>query len=108
MQTPNFPVQLTSFIGREADTAEVSRLLTDGRLVTLTGAGGVGKTRLAIHLATQLATEFSDGSWYVDLAPITDPDVVPMTMIRAMGLSDLAGTADHGHPDEVHRRPSAS
>ena len=90
-ETPNFPVQLTSFIGREAETAEVSRLLTDGRLVTLTGAGGVGKTRLAIHLATQLATEFSDGSWYVDLAPITDPDVVPMTMIRAMGLSDLPG-----------------
>ena len=69
----------------------MSRLLTDGRLVTLTGAGGVGKTRLAIHLATQLATEYSDGSWYVDLAPITDPDVVPMTMIRAMGLSDLPG-----------------
>ena len=86
-----FPVQLTNFIGREADAAEVTRLLTDGRLVTLTGAGGVGKTRLAIHLAAQLATEFSDGSWYVDLAPITDPDVVPTTMIRAMGLSDLPG-----------------
>ena len=90
-EAPNFPVQLTNFIGREADAAEVTRLLTHGRLVTLTGAGGVGKTRLAIHLAAQLATEFSDGSWYVDLAPITDPDVVPTTMIRAMGLSDLPG-----------------
>jgi predicted ATPase/class 3 adenylate cyclase/DNA-binding CsgD family transcriptional regulator len=90
-EAPNFPVQLTNFIGREADAAEVIRLVTHGRLVTLTGAGGVGKTRLAIHLATQLATEFSDGSWYVDLAPITDPDVVPMTMIRAIGLSDLPG-----------------
>ena len=69
----------------------MSRLLTDGRLVTLTGAGGVGKTRLAIQLATQLATDFSDGSWYVDLAPITDPDVVPITVIRALGLSDQPG-----------------
>ena len=69
----------------------MTRLLTNGRLVTLTGAGGVGKTRLAIQLATQLAPEFGDGAWYVDLSPITDPDVVPMTVIRALGLSDQPG-----------------
>jgi predicted ATPase/class 3 adenylate cyclase/DNA-binding CsgD family transcriptional regulator len=91
VEAPNIPVQLTSFIGRGAESAEVARLLTSGRLVTLTGAGGVGKTRLAIRLATQLAPEFSDGTRYVDLAPITDPDVVPMTVIRALGLSDQPG-----------------
>jgi predicted ATPase/class 3 adenylate cyclase/DNA-binding CsgD family transcriptional regulator len=87
----HFPVQLTSFIGREAEAAEVTRLLTNQRLVTLTGAGGVGKTRLAIQLATQRASEFGDGVRYVDLAPITDPDVVAMTVIRALGLSDQPG-----------------
>jgi predicted ATPase/class 3 adenylate cyclase/DNA-binding CsgD family transcriptional regulator len=90
-QTNYFPVQLTSFIGRETESAEVAALLTTGRLVTLTGAGGVGKTRLAIQLATQLAPEFSDGARYVDLAPIADPDVVPITVIRALGLSDQPG-----------------
>ncbi|MDT5017302.1 MAG: hypothetical protein QOD39_3462, partial [Mycobacterium sp.] len=88
---PNFPAQLTSFVGRTSETAEIRALLSSSRLVTLTGAGGVGKTRLAIHLATQLAPDFSDGSRYVDLAPITDPDVVPMTVIRALGLSDQPG-----------------
>jgi predicted ATPase/class 3 adenylate cyclase/DNA-binding CsgD family transcriptional regulator len=90
-QTNYFPVQLTNFIGRETESAEVAALLTTGRLVTLTGAGGVGKTRLAIQLATQLAPEFSDGARYVDLAPIADPDVVPITVIRALGLSDQPG-----------------
>jgi predicted ATPase/class 3 adenylate cyclase/DNA-binding CsgD family transcriptional regulator len=91
VETPNFPAQLTTFVGRSVETAEVSRLLTDGRLVTLTGAGGIGKTRLAIQLATHLASEFGDGSWYVDLAPIADPDVVPITVLRALGLSDQPG-----------------
>jgi class 3 adenylate cyclase len=71
------PVQLTSFVGRDAELAQVRELLASNRLVTLTGAGGVGKTRLAVQVAAQLAGEFSDGAWYVDLAPITDPDVVP-------------------------------
>jgi predicted ATPase/class 3 adenylate cyclase/DNA-binding CsgD family transcriptional regulator len=87
----HFPVHLTRFIGREAQSAEVASLLTNQRLVTLTGAGGVGKTRLAIQVAMQLAPEFNDGARYVDLAPITDPDVVPMTVIRALGLSDQPG-----------------
>ncbi|MBI3224287.1 MAG: LuxR family transcriptional regulator [Mycolicibacterium cosmeticum] len=89
--TPNFPAQLTTFVGRSAETTEVRRLLTDGRLVTLIGAGGIGKTRLAIQLAIQSASEFSDGSWYVDLAPITDPGVMPITVLRALGLSDQPG-----------------
>jgi predicted ATPase/class 3 adenylate cyclase/DNA-binding CsgD family transcriptional regulator len=88
---PHFPVQLTSFVGRDSAIKQVSALLADSRLVTLTGAGGVGKTRLALHLAMQAATQFTDGSRYVDLAPITDPDVVPIAVIRALGLSDQMG-----------------
>src|SRR6478609_5620090 len=69
----NLPVQLTSFVGRSAQMADVSRLLDENRLVTLTGAGGAGKTRLAIEVAGQLSVP--DGVWYVDLAPITHPEV---------------------------------
>src|SRR5271165_6184839 len=75
----NLPVQLTSFVGRGAQINEMRRLLADNRLVTLTGAGGVGKTRLAVQLAAQIAGEFGDGMWYVDLAPIGHPDLVPVT-----------------------------
>ena len=85
------PVQLTSFVGRHEQLTQVRELLTQNRLVTLTGAGGAGKTRLAIQIAGQLAGEFSDGVWYVDLAPITDPELVPITAARAFGLPDQAG-----------------
>ena len=85
------PVQLTSFVGRVDEMNEIARLVDVNRLVTLTGAGGVGKTRLAVHVATDLAGEFGNGAWYVDLAPITDPDVVPVTVARALGLPDKPG-----------------
>ncbi len=85
------PVQLTSFVGRDAELAQLRELLSQNRLVTLTGAGGAGKTRLAIQLAGQLSGEFGDGVWYVDLAPITDPELVPLTVARAFGLSDQPG-----------------
>lgn len=85
------PAQLTSFVGRSEEMAQVARLLQDNRLVTLTGAGGVGKTRLAVHLVADLAASYGDGAWYVDLAPITDPDVVPVTVARALGLPDQPG-----------------
>ena len=78
-------------MGREAELAQVRELLTENRLVTLTGAGGAGKTRLAIQLAGQLSGEFGDGVWYVDLAPITDPELVPVTVARALGLPDQPG-----------------
>ena len=65
--------------------------LAGNRLVTLTGAGGVGKTRLAVQVAADLASEFADGVWYVDLAPITVPEVVPLTVARALGLPDQPG-----------------
>jgi predicted ATPase/class 3 adenylate cyclase/DNA-binding CsgD family transcriptional regulator len=85
------PVQLTSFVGRDAQLTQLRELLGQNRLVTVTGAGGVGKTRVAIHLAAQVDREFTDGIWYVDLAPITDPDLVPVAAARALGLPDQPG-----------------
>ena len=85
------PAQLTSFVGRDAELTQLRELLAQNRVVTLTGAGGVGKTRLAIQVAAQLAGEFGDGVWCVDLAPITDPDLVPVTVARALGLPDQPG-----------------
>src|SRR5262249_45271446 len=72
----HLPVQLTTFVGREREIAEVQRLLGRARLLTLTGAGGVGKTRLALQVANELLPTFSDGVWFVDLAPLSDPKLV--------------------------------
>jgi hypothetical protein len=87
----NLPVQLTSFIGRRQEMKNLREALGSNRLVTLTGAGGAGKTRLAVHAATELAGEFGDGVCYVDLAPITHPDGVAGTAARALGLPDQPG-----------------
>ncbi len=87
----HLPAQFTSFVGREAEMNDVPQILVGNRLVTLTGAGGVGKTRLAVQVAAQIGGGFGDGVWYVDLAPITDPDLVPVTVIRALGLPDHPG-----------------
>ena len=87
----NLPVQLSSFVGRDGQLTQLRELLAENRVVTLTGAGGVGKTRLAIQVAAAMAGEFSDGVWYVDLAPITDPELVAVTVARALGLPDQPG-----------------
>jgi predicted ATPase/class 3 adenylate cyclase/DNA-binding CsgD family transcriptional regulator len=87
----NLPPQFTNFVGRGPQLIEVRKFLAESRLVTLTGAGGSGKTRLALQVADQLATDYSDGVWYVDLAPITDPGLVPVTAARALGLPDQPG-----------------
>jgi class 3 adenylate cyclase len=87
----HLPAQLTTVIGREAQMADVRGLLGQDRLITLTGAGGIGKTRLAIQVAAQVTAEFGDGAWYVDLAPITNPGLVPVTAARALGLPDQPG-----------------
>jgi class 3 adenylate cyclase len=87
----NLPVQLTNFVGRGAQMTDLEELLVDNRLVTLTGAGGAGKTRLAVEIVVRIAPEFRDGVWYVDLAPITHPAVVPVTVARALGLPDQPG-----------------
>src|ERR1700744_3453554 len=87
----HLPVQLTSFVGRDEELPKLRGLLAENRLVTLTGAGGVGKTRLSIQVAAGMDGEFSDGMWLVDLAPITDPGLVAVTVARALGLPDQPG-----------------
>ncbi|BCI86561.1 hypothetical protein NIIDMKKI_17670 [Mycobacterium kansasii] len=89
--THNIPVELTNFVGRQPEIASLRDTLAGSRLVTLTGAGGVGKTRLAVHVTALIADKFRDGVFYVDLAPITHPDVVPVTAARALGLPDQPG-----------------
>ncbi|MGA9613990.1 MAG: adenylate/guanylate cyclase domain-containing protein, partial [Mycobacterium sp.] len=87
----HLPVQFTSFVGRHAQLNQLRDLLAENRLVTLTGAGGVGKTRLAVEVAGRETGEFDGGVWCVDLAPITDPELVPITAARAFGLPDQPG-----------------
>jgi predicted ATPase/DNA-binding CsgD family transcriptional regulator len=86
----HLPIQLTSFVGRAAQIDDVRDVLADNRLVTLTGPGGVGKTRLALRIATHMAAEYGD-AYYVDLAAIVDSDVVPAAVAGALGLPDLPG-----------------
>jgi predicted ATPase/DNA-binding CsgD family transcriptional regulator len=93
VDTSNLPAQLTSFVGRGAQITDVRNLLADNRFVNLTGAGGAGKTRLAIEIAARSGSDFDDDVYYVDLAPVTHPDVVPVTMARALGLPDRPGSS---------------
>ncbi|HEX7972867.1 MAG TPA: tetratricopeptide repeat protein [Anaerolineales bacterium] len=86
MGSTNLPAQLTSFIGRERDLAEVEHLLSTARLVTLTGTGGSGKTRLAIQIGYEISGEYPDGVWLVDLAPLRDPALVAQLAGQALGL----------------------
>ena len=85
------PTYLTSFVGRATDLREVPQILSGSRLVTLTGDGGVGKTRLAVQIASRMMSEFSDGVWFADLAPVTDGAAVPLAVTRVVGLPDLPG-----------------
>jgi class 3 adenylate cyclase len=87
----SLPVQLTSFVGRGEQIAEIRRNFADNRLVTLTGAGGAGKTRLAIEVAARMASDYPEGVWHADLAPITNPSVVPVGIARSLGLPDQPG-----------------
>jgi DNA-binding CsgD family transcriptional regulator len=82
------PRPLTSFIGRERELAQARRLLAGSCLVTLTGPGGSGKTRLGIALAAEVADDYPDGVFFVPLAPIRDPDLVPSTIAQSLGLQD--------------------
>ena len=87
----HLPRQLTTFVGRDAQMNEIRGILAENRLVTLTGAGGAGKTRLAIEVAGQMVSEFPDGIWYADLAAISYAEVLPVAVARAMGLPDQPG-----------------
>src|SRR5882762_4235897 len=84
----NLPYQLTSFVGREQEIAQLEELVIANRLVTLTGAGGAGKSRLAIEVTTRLVDAFADGAWLVELAALSDPRLVPQASAQALALPD--------------------
>ena len=90
----NVPADLTSFIGRRREMADVKQALGASRLVTLVGVGGVGKTRLAIHEAAQLRRAFPHGAWFVDLSALHDEELLASTVATALGCRAAHG---HGH-----------
>ena len=87
----NLPTQLTSFVGRDAELAEAGRLLESTRLLTLTGPGGTGKTRLSLQLAVNVSDGFPDGIWFVALEPVRDPALIAGTILVTLGLVESAG-----------------
>src|SRR6266568_5198824 len=84
----NLPYQLTSFVGREHEIAQLEEVVTENRLMTLTGAGGAGKTRLAIEVASRLIDAFPDGVWLVELAALSDPGLVPQAVAQALEVKE--------------------
>ncbi len=88
----DLPRMVTSFVGREVEVAAVSELLAQHRLVTLTGLGGTGKTRLSVGVAEAVAARFGDGVVFVELAPLRDPALVPAAVAAAVGVAENAGT----------------
>jgi non-specific serine/threonine protein kinase len=95
MTLTNLPVQLTSFIGRERELAEVERLVSTSRLVTLTGAGGCGKTRLAIQVANQIRNTFTDGVWLTDFVPLHELELVPQHIAQTFNLRHVPDQPIH-------------
>jgi len=83
----NLPTQLSTFIGREKEVEQIKKRLVKNRLVTLTGSGGVGKTRLSIQVATELLNDYPNGVWLVELAPITDPTLVAQTVCATLDIA---------------------
>jgi predicted ATPase/DNA-binding CsgD family transcriptional regulator len=84
----NLPAQVTSFIGRQREIAEVQKLLADNRLLTLSGPPGTGKTRLALEVASRILQQFEDGVYFVELAPIRDPQFVPITIAKVFDIGE--------------------
>jgi predicted ATPase len=91
VEVHNLPASLSSFVGREREIAEVEERLVADRLVTLTGAGGCGKTRLALEVAARMIEHFAEGVWFVDLAPLSDSQLIGQAMVRALGTREEPG-----------------
>lgn len=87
----NLPVQLTSFVGREKEILEVKHELGKHRLVTLTGSGGTGKTRLSLQVAAEVLDSFHEGVWFVELAPLSNPDLIASTILSTLEISEQQG-----------------
>jgi transcriptional regulator with XRE-family HTH domain len=89
----NLPIELSSFIGRKREITAIKQLLHTTRLLTLIGAGGVGKTRLALRVMSEVAHSYTDGVWLVDLAPVADPTLVPKAVASALDVQEQPGRA---------------
>jgi non-specific serine/threonine protein kinase len=85
----NLPLGLSSFIGRKREMTEIKRLLSSAHLLTLTGPGDCGKTRLALETAKGLVEDFEDGAWWAELASFSDPDLVPQAVAQALNVRSL-------------------
>ena len=85
----NLPISTTSFIGREKEMKEVKELFDNNRLITITGAGGCGKTRLACEIASSMLGEYNDGVWFVDLAPVTDQNSVVNKVTEVLNIKEV-------------------
>ena len=86
MTSINLPLQLTNFIGRVHEIVSLEQILSAARLVTLVGVGGCGKTRLAIEFANRISENFPDGVWFVPLASLREPSLIPQTVVETLGL----------------------
>lgn len=101
----NLPMQLKSFLGRERELAELRERLTQHRLVTIAGSGGVGKTRLALQSGADLLDSFPDGVWFADLALISDPELVSSVVAQVLGMSQREGArVDESIPQWLKRK----
>src|SRR6516225_9002063 len=87
----NPPAELSSFVGRGRELTEVKRLLSTARVITLTGPGGIGKSRLALRAAHRLGRHFPDGVWLVELAELDSPDLLPYALAGLMGVYERPG-----------------
>lgn len=87
----NLPTPMTSFVGRAREAADVKRMLSGARLLTITGTGGAGKTRLALKVASELLPEYPGGVWFVDLATLADPTLLPASVAAALGVREEPG-----------------
>ncbi len=94
MQRTNLFLPLTRFIGREQEAKRVRQMLTTTRLLTLTGPGGCGKTRLALSVAATLLEQFDDGVWFVDIAPLSHPELVVKEIFSALLIPERSGFSD--------------
>jgi len=99
----NLPEPVSELIGRDEELHEILSLAAAHRLVTLTGAGGIGKTRLALAVARRLLPEFADGVWVAELAPLADPYFVPAAVAAAVGIELAAGARSEGRNRDARR-----
>jgi predicted ATPase len=105
VETNNLPIAPTAFIGRERDLVHVKERLSRHRLLTLVGSGGVGKTRLALQVGTEMLDQFPDGVWFVDFAPIADPELISSVTAQALGMAQQEGRrVDEAIPTWLKRK----